>query len=46
MSEEELKEKLNQVELKLHRLYLKGSNDEKLVDRRRLLQKQLREVCK
>jgi hypothetical protein len=42
----ELEIRLEEIEKKLERLMYKGSNDEKLVDKKRELQKQIMELSK
>ncbi len=42
----ELQIRLEEVEKKLERLMYKGSNDEKLVDKKRELQRQIMELSK
>jgi hypothetical protein len=42
----ELEIRLEEIEKKLERLMYKGSNDEKLVDKKRELQRQIMELSK
>lgn len=43
---EELELRLNEIEKKLERLLSKGGNDEKLVDKKREIQKEIWKVLK
>ena len=42
---QEIREELEEVENRLRWLLKRGSNDESLVDEKRLLEKKLRKVC-
>lgn len=42
---QEIREELEEVENRLRWLLKRGSNDESLVDEKRLLEKKLRKIC-